>query len=292
MKVVIALTLALLPVALSAQDSAANHARQRAAWNQRQAPFRIAGNLYYVGTSELAAYLVTDPAGHVLIDAPLSESVPQVAANIRSLGFRVRDVQRLLNNHAHWDHADGLAAFKQLSGATLWASAGDRATLESGEATDRDDMTPFAPVKVDNVLRDGEVIAVGATRITAHLTPGHTPGCTSFTLVTRDTAIEKGRPLNVLLACSLTVAGQKLVGNDRYLGAVSDFRQSIDRLATIKPDIFLNFHASGFDLAEKRKRQLDGDAAAFVDPGEWPRRRIAANEAFEAELVRQKRSTR
>ncbi|PCD02980.1 subclass B3 metallo-beta-lactamase [Sphingomonas spermidinifaciens] len=272
--------LALLALATLQSD-------QRTEWNRPQTPFRIAGNLYYVGTSELAAYLVTDPNGHVLIDGALSESVPQIRANIEALGFRPRDVKRLLVNHAHWDHADGLAALKAATGAPLWASAADRRTLETGRAIDRDDLPPFAPVKVDRVLKDGEVVSVGATRITTLATPGHTPGCTSFTTTVRDPAIGRGRPLKVLLACSLTVADQQLVGSRRYPNAAADFRRSFARLAPMRPDIFVNFHASGFDLAAKRARQAGGDAAAFVDPGEWPRRLAATKAAFEKELARQ-----
>lgn len=279
-----ALLLSIAPLSAVAQD----HAGQRAEWNRPQQPFRIAGNLYYVGTSELAAYLITDPAGHVLIDVPLAESAPRIAANIEALGFKVRDIRRLLVNHAHWDHADGLAAFKRLSGATLWASAADRATLESGRATDRDDLPQLAPVKVDRILRGGDVVAIGTTRIKAHLTPGHTPGCTSFTLETRDPRISQGRLLKVLLACSMTVAGQRLVNNARYPAAADDFQRSMVRMRSTRPDIFLNFHAGGFDLAAKRARQLDGDAAAFVDPSEWPRRRLQAEQAFQTELARQK----
>ncbi|WP_315759932.1 subclass B3 metallo-beta-lactamase [Sphingomonas sp. Y38-1Y] len=278
----------LLAATVTLAPQSSEHARQRAEWNRPQAPFRIAGNLYYVGTSELAAYLVTDPKGHVLIDGALAESAPQIERNVAALGFRMRDVRRLLINHAHWDHADGLAALKAASGAPLWASAADQRTLETGRATDRSDMTPFAPVKVDHVLKDGEVVAVGATRITTLATPGHTPGCTSFRLTVRDPKIGRGRPLDVLLACSLTVAGQPLVGNRRYPTAAADFRRSLDRLAPLRPDIFVNFHASGFDLAEKRARQVKGNAGAFVDRGEWPRRQVVMRRAFETEFARQR----
>lgn len=274
-------TLALLALAALESD-------QRGEWNRPQAPFRIAGNLYYVGTSELAAYLLTDLKGHVLIDGALSEGVPQIRANIATLGFRERDVKRLLINHAHWDHADGLAGLKTATGAQLWASGADRRTLETGRATDRDDLTPFAPVKVDHALKDGEVVQVGATRIATLATPGHTAGCTSFTTTVRDPAIARGRPLKVLLACSLSVADQRLVGNTRYPNAAADFRRSFARLAPMRPDIFVNFHASAFDLAAKRARQVRGNAAAFVDPGEWPRRLAASKAAFEKEYARQR----
>ncbi len=261
---------------------------QRAAWNRTTAPFRIIGNVHYVGTAELAAYLITDPKGHVLIDGAMSESVPQIAANIRRLGYRVEDVRHLLINHAHWDHADGVAGLKAMSGATLLASAADTPTLETGIPTDRDDVARFAAVKVDRRIGDGAVVQVGATRIVARLTPGHTPGCTSFTLATRDRAVRGGKPVNIIFACSLTVAGQQLVGNPRYPGAAADFRATFAKLGAMKADVFLNFHSGFFRLVEKRERQLSGDAAAFVDPGELGRQVAAARTAFEAELVKQR----
>jgi metallo-beta-lactamase class B len=169
----------------------------------------------------------------------------------------------------------------------LISSAGDRATLERGRSIDRDDLDAFEPVRVDRTVRDGETVVLGGVRLVARLTPGHTPGCISWTTTTRDPRIAGGRPLSVIFACSLTPAGLKLVRNPRYPEAVANFRATFARLATTKADVFLTFHPEFFSMTEKRRRQVAGDAAAFVDPGELPRRLATARAGFEAELVRQ-----
>lgn len=259
---------------------------QRPVWNKPIAPFRIVGNVHYVGSEELAAYLITGPRGHVLIDGAMPESADQIAANIRRLGFRLRDVKRLLVNHAHMDHAGGLARLKALTGARLLASVADRPELESGRISyrDADESWSFPAVKVDGTLRDGQQIRVGSTMLTTHLIPGHTKGCTSWSL----RVVERGRPLDVILACSLTVAGQPLVDDRRYPDAAADFTSTFAKLRQHRADVFLNYHASGFDLPAKRTRLAAGDPMAFVDPGELPRRVAAAEAGFGEELARQR----
>jgi metallo-beta-lactamase class B len=278
-----AILLATYATAASAQLDP-EFAQQRAEWNQPFEPFRIAGNVHYVGTRGLASYLIADPAGHILIDGGMEESAAQIAANIRKLGFRVGDVKILLINHAHWDHSGGLADLKRLSGARLLASAADKPELESGRSAYRTDLAPAAPVAVDRLIRDGEVIRLGATRLTTHLTPGHTKGCTSWTLRTE----EAGRPLDILFACSFTVAGQPLTNDPGYPNAAADFRATYARLKALKADIYLNYHPSQFDMEGKRRRQQAGEPLAFVDPAELPRQIAQAERAFETELQRQR----
>lgn len=263
---------------------------QRPEWNRPLEPFRIVGNVHYVGTAELAAYLITDTAGHVLIDGAMPESADRIAANIRRLGFRLADVKLLLANHAHMDHAGGLRRIKALTGARLLASAGDRPELQSGRISyrDADDAWTFPAVVVDGPLRDGQRLRVGSTVLTTHLTPGHTRGCTSWTLRVRD----GGRPLDVLFACSLSVAGQPLVADRRYPQAAADFTASFAKLRRLRADVFLNYHAGGFDLASKRARLIAGDRRAFVDRGETARRIAAAETAFVQELQRQRTAAR
>ncbi|WP_106639847.1 subclass B3 metallo-beta-lactamase [Allosphingosinicella vermicomposti] len=258
-------------------------AEQRAAWNKPVAPFRIADNVYYVGTSELSAFLITDPQGHILIDAAMEESADQIAANIRTLGFKPEDIDILLVNHAHWDHSGGLAALKGLSGARLLASAADKPDLQSGTVSYRDDLAPAPPVKVDQVLNDGDKIAIGAITLVTHLTPGHTKGCTSWSM----RAQAAGKPVDIIFTCSLTVAGQPLVGDRRYLDVAQDFRNTFAKLKSMKADIFLNFHPGFFHMSEKRQRLLNGDAAAFVDPAELQQQVASAERSFEKELARQ-----
>lgn len=273
------LALALLgsgmSTAVSAQDS-----RQRVEWNQPMAPFRIAGNVHYVGTKGLGAYLITDPRGHVLIDGGLPESAPLIAANIRALGFDLGDVKYLLINHAHFDHSGGLAELKRLTGARLVASAGDRADLESGQVAGRPELPAAPPVKVDRVVGDGEQLRLGATLLTANLTPGHTRGCTSWSMQS-----DSG---TILFACSLTVAGQNLVDDPVYPKAAADFRATYAKLKGMKADIFVNFHPEFFDLEGKRARQQAGDTDAFVDPGALQRQIASAERGFEKELAAQR----
>lgn len=266
-----------LPGAAVAQDS-----EQRIAWNKPAEPFRIAANVHYVGTAGLAAYLITDAKGHVLIDGGLPESAPLIAANVRALGFRLEDVRYLLINHAHFDHSGGLAELKRVTGAKLVASRADRADLESGKVAGRPELAAAPAVDVDRAVGDGAGLRLGGIRMTAHLTPGHTRGCTSWSLRTGSGTF--------LFACSLTVAGQNLLSDPAYPDAVADFRRTFPKLQGLKADYFLNFHPEFFGLDAKRARQRGGEADAFRDPAELGRQVERARIAFEAELARQRGS--
>ena len=265
-------SVALLPV----QDT--DWVQVRKEWNQPVTPFAIAGNVHYVGTAGISAYLIATPEGHILIDGAMEESVPQIAANIRALGFKLGDVKILLINHAHWDHCGGLAALKRLTGARLLASAGDKPALEAGRQDYRPDLDAFPKVQVDGVIGDGTPIRLGGTILTTHLTPGHTKGCTSWTMRTNG--------FDIVFACSLSVAGQPLIAGNGYDTAASDFRATFAKLRAMRADIFLNFHPSAFDMDAKRKRLAAGDTWAFVDPGELARRIATAEAAFEADLAK------
>jgi metallo-beta-lactamase class B len=268
--------------AASAQDT--DWTKVRAEWNQPVAPFRILGNVHYVGTAGIAAYLITSPKGHILIDGGMEESAAQIAANIRKLGFKLGDVRILLINHAHWDHSGGLAELKRLTGARLLASAADKPGLEAGRLDYRDDILPAPPVKVDEAIGEGTQINLGGNMLTTHLTPGHTKGCTSWTMQVPS----GGDSLTVFFACSITVADQPLTPGHGYDSAASDFRATFARLKTMQADVFLGFHPAQFGFAEKRAKLEAGDAEAFVDPGELRRRVDAAEAAFDAELAKQK----
>ena len=260
--------------------AAAQDGEQRREWNQPAAPFRIVDNVHYVGTRGLAAYLITDPRGHVLIDGGLPESATLIAANISKLGYRLEDVRHLLINHAHLDHSGGLAELKRLSGARLVASAGDRADLESGRVAGRPELGAAPPVRVDRIVADGAQLRAGRSVLTAHLTPGHTRGCTSWSLKTRSATI--------LFACSLTPAGQNLIDDPSYPGAAADFRATFAKLRAMKADVFLNFHPEFFDLDGKRARQRAGQSEAFIDRHELQRQVARAERGFADELARQR----
>jgi metallo-beta-lactamase class B len=273
-------TLASL-VLLMAAPVRAQDGQQRIDWNRPAQPFRLIGNVHYVGTEGLSAFLVTSPAGHILIDGALPESAPLILANIRRLGFRPRDVRYLLLNHAHYDHAGGLAELKRETGARVLVSAGDAPDLRAGRTRGRPELAGFPAVRPDRIVRDGEQVRLGEIRMTANLTPGHTSGCTSWSTVTA------GK--QVLFACSLTVAGRKLVEKGQETRAADEFRRTFDRLRAMKADVFLNFHPEAFDIAGKRARQQAGNAQAFVDPGEHSRQVERADTAFRQELARQRR---
>ena len=237
------------------------------AWTEPQAPFHIVGDVYYVGSKGLAAYLITSPQGHILIDGTVAENASMIEANIQRLGFRLQDVKILLNSHAHHDHAGGLARLKRDTGAELWASPGDRWALEHGRA--RGDNTAnlpdWPPVKVDRLLHDGEAVRLGSIALSTVFTPGHTPGCTSWTL----DAAEGGQAYAVIFPCSLTVAGNVLVGNRAYPAIAADYRRTLDRLQAYSgADVVLTAHPEVADVLGRHEAQLHGDKASWSDSGQ------------------------
>lgn len=249
------------------------------------APFRVIGDIHYVGSAELGVFLIATPQGHILLDGGLPDNAPMIADSVAALGFDLRDVKILLNSHAHMDHSGGLAAIKAATGAQLVASEGDRSALENGHYLGFEDRPEFdaPPVKVDRVIRDGETVTLGDVTMTARLTPGHTRGCTSWTM----TAKERGRAFEVLFFCSATVAANRLVAPPQYAGIVADYRRTFETTATWRPDVLLANHAGFFDLEERRRRQQAGDALAFVDREAFPALRDALARAFERELAAQ-----
>ncbi len=252
-----------------------------ASWNDPVDPFRIAGNLYYVGTVEIAAYLITTPEGHILIDGGFEETAPRIRDAVVRLGFRLEDVRYLLNSHAHVDHAGGLARLKAWTGATLAASRRDAPLLRAGG----DAEWPFPPVEPDRLLEDGATITLGDTVMTARVTSGHTPGCTSWT--TR--IVEKDRPLDVVFLCSVNVLpGMDLLTPDPAFpeGRDAAFRRAFDMLEAMPVDIFLGAHASFFLMDSKRKAMSSDPPNPFVDPALFRRhveRKRARFEEFLAE---------
>lgn len=239
-------------------------------WNQAQAPFRIYGNTYYVGTQGLSAILVTGPKGHVLFDAALPQSAPQIRANIEALGFRVRDVKWILNSHAHFDHAGGIAAMKQASGARVAASASGAAAMRAGDVGkddpqfDPSDPIPYPPVARVEVVKDGQVIALGPVKVQALMTPGHTPGSTSWTW----TSCEGRDCKQVVYSDSLTAVSlgdYRFSGGQGYPDVSARFATSIARVGALKCDIVLSTHPSATDILERHQASTP-QHNAFVDP--------------------------
>ncbi len=237
-------------------------------WKQPFKPFRIAGNIHYVGTVGVSSFLITTPEGNVLIDTGFADTLPLVLTNITSLGHDWRHIKLLLASHAHVDHVGGHARLKELTGATVCLSAADAALAASGG---RGDYSPFAqevmvyePVKAGRIVRDGETISLGGASLTAHLTPGHTQGATTWTM----RIVEDGQPMNVVFFSSLSlVEGTKLRDNVVFPGIVEAYRESLSRLKTIPCDIFLAPHGGAFVLAEKLARLQSGERPnPFIDP--------------------------
>ncbi|HXT16363.1 MAG TPA: subclass B3 metallo-beta-lactamase [Gemmatimonadaceae bacterium] len=262
----------LANVALSAQvldtirvDYPPSRCANCAVWNAPQKPFRIFGNTYYVGPQGLASILITSNRGHVLIDGALPMSAPSIIANIKALGFRVEDVKLILNSHAHSDHAGGIAALQAASGARVAASEWSAKTLEQGESDRRDPqfgiLNPYPPVHDVRVIHDGETLRVGPLALTAHFTPGHTPGGTSWTW----RSCEGAKCVNVLYADSQTAVsadGFYFTLSTAYPDALADFARGLATLERLPCDVLLTPHPGASRLFE---RVAVGDTAV-VNP--------------------------
>lgn len=284
MKHVVLMTLLLGTGAASAADLP--FSKERKEWNVPHKPFHIIGNIYYVGMEGVSAFLITTPKGDILTDGGLPESAPFIEANIRALGFKLSDVKILLNSHAHFDHSGGLAQLKKDTGAQFYASAGDAPFLESGHITfGPSEKIDTTPIHVDHVVRDGESISLGGTTLTAHVTPGHTKGCTTWTTSVQD----GGATRSVMFFCSISVAGNPIGGSPAYPGIVSDYRASFAKLEKMKTDIFFAPHGVQFGLDDKLPKLKPGAPNPFVDPTELHRFLAKARADFDAELAKAKR---
>jgi metallo-beta-lactamase class B len=234
-------------------------------WNQPVEPFKIAGNIYYVGASDITSYLITTPKGHILIDSGFLETVSQIRQNVAKLGFKFEDIKILLNSHAHYDHAGGLAELKRLTKAKLLLSEADSGLMARGGKDDPNfgDRFPFEPAPVDETFRDGKTVKLGGATLTANITAGHTKGCTTWTT----TASEDRRKYNVIFVCSTSAPGYKLIKNAAYHEIVSDYERTFARLKKMKVDIFLGSHGAIFGLEAKASALRTRPAAnPFIDP--------------------------
>jgi len=249
-------------------------------------PYRIADNLYYVGSKDLASFLVTTPEGDILINSSLEESVPLIKRSVEELGFRFGDIKILLISHAHVDHAAGSARVIALTHAKYMVMDGDVPVVESGGRKDfAFPNVPYPRAKVDRVLHDGDEVRLGGAVLVAHKTAGHTRGGTTWTMK----AMDKGRPLNVVIVGGWSVLSEyRLVGaKASYPGIAEDYAQQFRVLKGLPCDVFLGAHGQYYDMLEKRARMREGGENVWVDPAGY-RAEVAEREmAFEAELKRE-----
>jgi metallo-beta-lactamase class B len=278
----IVLTVAFSPRETPAQDD----------WTEPFPAFRIAGNLYYVGSKGLANYLITTPQGHILINSDLEANVPLIRKSVESLGCKFSDIKILLISHAHADHNGASATIKKLTGAKYFVMDADVSVVESGGKTDfyygNDPSTHYTPTKVDRVLRDGDEVKLGDAILTARLTPGHTKGCTTWTMKVKDGA----KTRDVVIVGSPNVnPGYKLVDNKEYPGITPDFEKTFAVLKSLSCDYFLGAHGAYFDLETKYAKLKAGNAAAFIDPEGYKNFVADREKAFLDELAKQKNKT-
>ncbi len=258
-------------------------------WTAPQSPFRVHGNTYYVGSRGLTALLITSAAGHVLIDVPLEENVEMIEANIRALGFRPEDVQMILNSHAHHDHAGGIARMAQRSGAKVHASAASARALRAGgdDAEDPQHGSAAKFVAIAKVKRfdDGATLRLGDIELTAHLTPGHTPGSTTWTW----RSCEKGRCVSMVYADSLTamVAGKYRYSDPAHPERVVDFRAGLKSVAALDCDVLITPHPEASGFLDRIARRDGGDAKALIDRDACRVYAKGAAERLDAQLAKE-----
>ena len=252
------------------------------AWNKPFPPHRVAENVYYVGTNYLASFLIVTPQGNILINPNFDESVPLIRASIEQLGFKFSDTKILLISHAHDDHCQGAALVKKMTGAKLMVMDRDVPEIEDGGKSDfHYPSQTWTPVKVDRTLHDGDAVELGGIRLFAHLTPGHTKGCTTWAFRT------DGK--NVVIVGSPNVnEGYKLVNNAKYPEIAADYRKMFRVLRSLPCDVFLGAHGAYYGLDEKYPKLKAGNADAFVDPDGYNRYVQSKQGEFEQKLKAQR----
>jgi metallo-beta-lactamase class B len=262
---------------------------QNADWTTPFPPHKVMGNVYYVGSKDLAAFLIVTPEGNILINSNLESSVPQIKASVEKLGFKFSDTKMLQISHAHYDHDAGSATVKRLTGAKYMVMDADVQVVEDGGKSDfiyGQKENWYKPAKVDRVLHDGDEVKLGGTVLVAHKTAGHTKGCTTWTMKVAD----GGKTYDVVIVGSPNVnTGYRLVGKESYPGIADDFQHGFEVLRGLHCDVFLGAHGQYYGLAAKYARLKAGDREAFVDPAGYQAYVLDRESAFREELVRQRK---
>ncbi|WP_375776739.1 BJP family subclass B3 metallo-beta-lactamase [Bradyrhizobium sp. ma5] len=254
-------------------------------WTAPFEPYELIDNIYYVGTDGIAVYIIKTSQGLILMDTAMQQSTGMIKDNIAKLGFKEGDIKIILNTHAHLDHTGGFAEIKQETGAQLIAGERDKPLLEGGyyPGDENNADLAFAPVKVDRTVKEGDKVTLGDVTLTAHTTPGHSPGCTSWEMTVKDGSQER----NVLFFCSGTVALNRLVGRPTYSGIVDDYRSTFAKVKAMKVDVLLGPHPEVYDMQAKRAEMKDGAPNPFVKPGENASYVAGLEQDFDKQLAKQ-----
>ncbi|HEY2018256.1 MAG TPA: subclass B3 metallo-beta-lactamase [Bryobacteraceae bacterium] len=257
-------------------------------WTEPFPAHKVIGNVYYVGSRGLASYVVATSQGLILINSSLVESVPLIRESVEKLGFHFNDVKILLISHAHWDHCAGSAKIKALTGAKYMVMDADVPEIEAGGKGNfqygNSQQSLYPATKVDRVLHDGDEVKLGDTVLTAHLTPGHTKGCTTWTMKTQD----GGKSYDVVVVGSPNVnPGYKLVGNALYPQIAQDYERMFRVLKGLHCDVFLGAHGEYYGMAAKYPRMKGGAANPFIDPQGYASYVAEREQAFRTELKKQ-----
>jgi metallo-beta-lactamase class B len=258
-------------------------------WTRPFPPFRIVGNIYWVGSYDLATYLITTPQGNILINTGVGDTAKQIKASVEQLGFRLADTKILTATHGHFDHVAGMAELKRMTGARLIVSEQDKELLESGGKADfRFGDTPgarFEPVNVDGTFKDSDTISLGGTVLTAHHHPGHTKGATSFTLDVQD----GGKTYRVVIANMASInPGVTVSGMPKYPGIGEDYARTFKAQKDMPIDVWLASHASQFHLHDKYKPGDSYNPDRFVDPQGFKAAVEELEKTYRAQLARER----
>jgi metallo-beta-lactamase class B len=262
-------------------------------WNRAVAPYHVIDNIYYVGSNEIAQFLIVTPEGHILVDGGFEASVPRLRDEVRSLGFRFEDIRYVLASHAHVDHVQANALVRSLTGAKVVSSARDAETIAAGGRGEAvyDGVYSWPPCPVDRVVSDGDRVTLGGTTLTAHLTPGHTRGAVTWTMQVNPSAAEGGgRRLDVVFFPSANInPGVRLVGNSRYPEIADDFERSFATWRALPCDVFLGVHGEFYGANRKRARQLSGEPRnPFIDPAGYRKFIASAERHFREQLAHER----
>lgn len=276
--------IATLAVGQGAGQQTPGVSASSADWLTPFPPHHVISNIYFVGSKDLGIYLITNPEGHILINAGLEASVPMIQQSVEKLGFRFSDVKILLISHAHFDHDAGAARIKELTGAKYMVMDADVPVVESGGKEDfaygKIPGTLYPATKVDRVLHDGDTVTLGKTVLTAHLTPGHTRGCTTWTMKVE----EGGKTYDVVIVGSPNVnPGYELVENATYSGIAHDYEKTFAVLKSLPCDVFLGAHGSYYGMEQKYAR-ISGPTNPFIDPAGYKSYVEEREQAFRREL--------